>query len=385
MGWNGQVWASVASMLASQDEGGAFVASPDFAQYRYCWLRDASFVAYALDRVGKHEPAAHFHRWVDRTIGSAGIGPLIEKAIDKGHADTPRAPGELPPARFSLDGRLVNDDWPSFQIDGYGTWLWSLETHLAASGDDSLLSELLPTVERVARYLSTFAFEPCFDVWEENPGQVHTSTLASVYAGLLAASSLLGDPSFWKRAQVVRDSMNDRARQLGRFVKSSGQEAVDGSLLWLGPAFHVVDADDAHLGITVQEIEETLSYEGGLRRYAADTYFGGGAWPLLTCSLGWYYAWVGRLDDAERCLAWAWARVDEHGRLAEQFGGELRDPTHYREWVERWGNPARDLLWSHAMCVLLATEIEAASQTRVPDAGAHGGAKKGADRWAEEA
>jgi hypothetical protein len=26
----------------------------------------------------------------------------------------------------------------------------------------------------------------------------------------------------------------------------------------------------------------------------------------------------------------------------------------YREWVRRWGHPARDLLWSHAMYVLLA-------------------------------
>ena len=43
---------SVQAMLANQQANGAFIASPDFHQYHYCWLRDASFVAYALDRVG---------------------------------------------------------------------------------------------------------------------------------------------------------------------------------------------------------------------------------------------------------------------------------------------------------------------------------------------
>ena len=41
------VATSIRTMLANQGSNGAFVASPDFAQYRYCWLRDGSFVAYA--------------------------------------------------------------------------------------------------------------------------------------------------------------------------------------------------------------------------------------------------------------------------------------------------------------------------------------------------
>ena len=45
------VQASVAAMLACQQDNGALVASPDFGQYQYCWLRDSSFAAYALDRV----------------------------------------------------------------------------------------------------------------------------------------------------------------------------------------------------------------------------------------------------------------------------------------------------------------------------------------------
>jgi len=49
--------------------------------------------------------------------------------------------------------------------------------------------------------------------------------------------------------------------------------------------------------------------------------------------------------------------LDDEGRLGEQFGGDQRDPAKYGEWVRRWGLPARDLIWSHAMFVVLCDEI----------------------------
>ena len=49
--------------------------------------------------------------------------------------------------------------------------------------------------------------------------------------------------------------------------------------------------------------------------------------------------------------------IDAAGRLAEQFGGEDRDHQHYREWVKRWGPPARDFMWSHAMYIVLSTAL----------------------------
>ena len=54
--------ASVARILEHQEPNGALVASRDFANYNYCWLRDGSFIAFALDRAGEHDAAARFHR-----------------------------------------------------------------------------------------------------------------------------------------------------------------------------------------------------------------------------------------------------------------------------------------------------------------------------------
>jgi GH15 family glucan-1,4-alpha-glucosidase len=355
--------SSVRSLLAYQSQNGAFVASPDFSQYSFCWLRDASFIAYALDRAGEHASAGRFHGWVDATIGLGGIGDQIDAAIAKRAANVTLAPEEMPPARFSLDGEVVADDWPNFQIDGYGTWLWALQQHLAMSADRRLPGRLKDTVGRTARYLSAFAFHPCFDVWEESGDQVHTSTLGSVYAGLVAAADLLDDDQLRRRAEEVRSHVHAVAKTEGRYRKSNTESGVDASLLWLGAPFGLVELKDPFFAATAGDIETALMMGGGLRRYTTDTYFGGGAWPVLTCSLGWYYARVGRAQEAQRCLDWVASKRDAQGRLGEQFGGETLDRARYLEWVDRWGLPARDLLWSHAMYVILSAEIEGGSDS----------------------
>ncbi|MHB1782980.1 MAG: glycoside hydrolase family 15 protein [Acidimicrobiales bacterium] len=348
--------AGVRAILAHQSDGGAFVASPDFSQYGYCWLRDGSFTAYALDRAGEHDAAGKYHDWVESTLGT--IAEMMDHAVESKRAEKDFDPRDLPPARFALDGSVVADDWPNFQIDGYGTWLWALREHLVLAGETALSHRQRETVERVARYLVTFAFEPCFDVWEMNGTDVHTSTLACVYGGLVAASSLLGDPELSARADDVAAHVRMAGRVAGRYEKSDASHEVDASALWLSIPFEVVDLDDEVFEATVAAIEHELVLDGGVRRFASDTYFGGGTWPVLTCSLGWYYARAGRRDDAVRCRDWARDHLDASGRLAEQFGGELRDREHYAEWVRTWGSPAGDLLWSHAMHVVLSVELD---------------------------
>ncbi len=122
--------------------------------------------------------------------------------------------------------------------------------------------------------------------------------------------------------------------------------------------FGVVRYDDALLEQTVVRIEEQLTLEGGIRRYPSDTYYGGGAWPVLTASLGWHYSALGNLAAARRCRDWVAGHVEAGGQLAEQYGGEWRDPEHFSEWIHRWGPPARELLWSHAMYVVLCDALD---------------------------
>ena len=346
---------SVASILRNQLPNGAIIASPDFAEYHFCWLRDGSFIAHALDTAGKHEAAGRYHAWVQRAVENIGavIDRVVESHLFGAHLD----PLEMPPARFTLEGSVVVDGWPNFQIDGYGTWLWSLGRHLNASHATNLSDEMKSSVARVGRYLSAFATTPCYDVWEESGSAVHTSTQASVYAGLVSAARILDEPTFLDSARAVKARMEAAAEKLGYYAKSNENDDVDASALWLVAPFGVVGPAEPQFVKTVELIENRLTLNGGIRRYSTDEYYGSGAWPVLTASLGLCKLAQGDLHGAMRCQAWIADQFDVEGRLGEQFGGEIRDPEHYREWVERWGDPASDLMWSHAMYVILSAGI----------------------------
>ena len=350
------VGESVRAILRNQGDNGAIVASPDFAQYNFCWLRDGSFSAYALDCAGEHEASALYHAWVNGAL--EGIASVIDGVIGVHQRGGELDHSRMPPARFALNGSVVVDEWPNFQIDGYGTWLWSLGQHLESQGRDSVPEELHDSVRRVARYLATFALSPCYDVWEENGNSIHTSTLACVYGGLATAGRLLRDDEFIAAAESVRSHVASSGDDAGFYVKSNTNGDVDASSLWLSAPFGVVDSSDEFFTKTVELIEDRLTLDGGIRRYGSDVYFGSGAWPVLTASLGWHYVEIGDIEAATRCQAWIESHYRSNGTLGEQYGGENRDVRNYRAWEEKWGPPAHNLMWSHAMYVVLSLAIE---------------------------
>jgi GH15 family glucan-1,4-alpha-glucosidase len=352
------VRAAVSAMLACQQRSGALVASPDFEQYHYCWLRDSSFAAYALDRCGEHDASARYHDWASEAI--AGIGRQIDMAVERRREGETIAAHLLPPTRFNLDGSVAADDWPNFQVDGYGTWLWALREHLTGVGRESLPERWRDSARLAAGYLAAFALDACYDVWEENAEGVHSSTLACVYGGLFAAAALLDDPGLRDRAREVQSHVRMTAGAAGRLQKSTLSAEVDASMIWLATPFALVDDRDPLFEAALREITDQLTFEGGIRRFPSDTFFGGGSWPVLTAWLGWQHAVTGDLPAARQCLDWVADHIDAQGRLGEQFGGERRLPEKYREWIDRWGHPARDLLWSHAMHAVLSLELSAA-------------------------
>src|SRR5690606_38317958 len=108
---------------------------------------------------------------------------------------------------------------------------------------------------------------------------------------------------------------------------------------------------------TLEAIERELTVAGGVHRFAADTYFGGGQWPLLSCFLGLAWHRAGDTDRAMDLLRWAAGTVRESGTMPEQVADHLLDPSRMDEWVERWGPSADPLLWSEAMFVRLGVEL----------------------------
>lgn len=341
----------VARIVAAQHAGGAYPAGPSFSQYQQSWLRDGAFIAHALDLVGEHESAARFHAWVARCL--APLRGHVDALMAKRTGGEPLTEHEFLPARFTVDGEWLRDGWPNFQLDGYGQWLWSLAGHVRLARLGGLPAALTPAVTLVVDYLSAFWNEPCYDSWEEHRSQLHTTTLASVAAGARDIAPLV-EPG---QAAAAR-SMHDSARAFllaecvvdGAFVKYVRNDVVDSSLVWLATPFDIVAPTDPRMERTVARIEAEL-LRGGVRRYAADTYYGGGQWVLLTAWLAWHRRRLGDEAGAAELLAWVEAQRDADGALPEQVGWPGHHPYFYDYWTRTWGASARPLLWSHAMVV----------------------------------
>ena len=342
---------SLEVLREGQARSGALVASPAFGVYRYGWLRDGAFCAHALDVAGERDRAAAFHRWAATAIE----GPRERAAclVAKVRAGETPAHDEMLPARYTLDGELEppgGEDWPNFQLDGYGMWLWALGTHAVGAAQ---LDGLRPAVELAADYLDACWQIPCYGPWEEFDDGRHTPTLAAAVAGLRAAARLLDEPRYGETAERIVAALLDEFVMDGRFKRCATDERVDGSLLWLSVPFGVVAPDDPRMRATIEAVRRDLvGPSGGVRRYLGDTYFGGGEWILLSCSLAWHER-VSGLGDGEDMRAWVRDQALPNGDLPEQTITHPQDPAMVEPWEKLWGPVATPLLWSHAMYVIV--------------------------------
>lgn len=350
------VASSLRVLLDGQAPTGAYVASPTFSQYGYGWLRDGSYCALAMDAVGERSSARAFHDWVAQVV-EARASRIEEIVATLNSGGVPSA-SEMLPTRYTLDGREEEagpEDWPNFQLDGYGTWLFALRSHLGGSS----VGSFEPAVRLTARYLAASWRMPCFDYWEEFGDRLHTSTLAAIAAGLRAAAELLDEPEWRSAADDVVRFIRTECAHDGSFTKGPEDARVDASLVSLATPFGLIPSDDPVMAATISRIRHELSSPtGGIRRYVGDTYYGGNPWLLLTAWLGWHDALSGEPDAAERARSWVLDHQTAAGTLAEQLLDEPQAPDRVDEWVERWGPIADPLLWSHAKYLLLENRAE---------------------------
>ena len=349
---------SIHVILANQASTGAYIASPTFPAYHYSWFRDGAFIAYAMDLVNKHDSARRFHDWAAHAV--LRHTEKAARAIGKAQRGEPLGDDYLH-TRYTLDGHEGTDDWPNFQFDGFGTWLWALIEHLRLTAGH-LPSHWREAINLTSSYLAALWRIPCLDLWEEHLDNIHPYTLSAIYAGLRAAGELTGHTGWLAIADEIRRFVLEHCVQDGHLVKYVGSEATDASLLGVATPYRLLAPDDPIMRATVARIEADLRHQpGGVHRYAEDTYYGGGEWVLLTAWLGWYYVEIGEQARARQLLAWVEAQADEGGNLPEQIPQTLNDPSMLQLWVEKWGPIARPLLWSHAMYLILRHALHPAS------------------------
>jgi GH15 family glucan-1,4-alpha-glucosidase len=260
--------------------------------------------------------------------------------------------------RYTLDGDPGSDDWPNFQLDGFGTLLWGWYNHLERTNKPVLPPLWASAAGLLVRYLAALWEKPNYDCWEEFPDHIAVSTLASLYAGLHAIGTIPGlDPYHAQLATVTAEQIKHfvlaRGMYSGHLIKQiDGEDAVDANLLWASVPFGVhglFQPEEALMAATALRIESDLiGGTGGVHRYRADTYYGGGEWILLTALLGQYRAARGDTQGAQACLEYVTSHADENGNLPEQWTTAPLTPDGVAVWVQRWGPVAKPLLWSHA-------------------------------------
>jgi GH15 family glucan-1,4-alpha-glucosidase len=368
---------SIQIILENQSEWGSYVASPAFPTYNYCWLRDGSFIAHAMDTAGEFASAEAFFRWVGNTLNQ--YRGKVEDIRHSLQAGLPIGKDDVLHTRYTLDGKEVTVDstWGNFQIDGYGTWLWALAEHVRLSGSTRLLSELAEPIQLTLSYLDLAWKLPNYDCWEEHPEYLHPYSLATVYAGfnsiasLISAGQMIAGPlPVEQLALEVKDFILKYGVENGRLVKHIWPEQngtsprpvtqtwVDSSLIGVALPYAVLPLEDPVMQATIQAIESDIHRPGGgIYRYKADVYYGGGEWLLLTAWLGWYYAQVGQKARAQALLEWVESKAGANDFMPEQVNDFPLAPEHYEPWRQKWGAVASPLLWSHAMYIILVNAL----------------------------
>jgi isomaltose glucohydrolase len=338
MSLDGLAARSVAVIREHQADSGAYIAAPYPASYRNAWLRDGAFVADAMSRVGERASAEAFFSWC------AGV---VEARAER------MAAREILDGRFTVDGREVSGEWSAAQLDGYGAWVWALGGHVRRHGVGA--APWLPAARLSLRYAADCWQTPCFDWWEERRG-VHVATLAALYGGL--TSGLVEEDWTTEAAKSIRSAVRRDGVVKGRLVARLGECGLDANLIAVATPFGLLAPDDPLMEATVRAVESELVVGRGVHRHPGDEFYGGGLWVILAGLLGWHYARVGRLEEAHAELDWIAATASGgDGELPEQLEDHLLQPRKRVKWVDRWGPPARPLLWSHALFLALALEL----------------------------
>lgn len=345
--------ASIRIIKGHQSDSGAYIASPNFRVYNYSWFRDGAFIADAMSASGENESALNFHKWATEIIlvREEKIASLIRR--DKQGEII--ANDEHLHCRYTVDGQESSESWTNLQLDGFGTWIWSLDKFLERG--NTLPPATYRAVENLIDYLAQFWQIPSYDWWEESFGHQHVASLGSIAAGLSRASvwpeiSTASQNIARQAAENIMALIRTRGLVDGHLAKWIDGEGLDASLVALIAPFDLIDASDEISFSTINAISISLGTLGTFR-HLEDGYFGGGRWPLLSCFLGLALVAIGEIDQATEILAWVESLANEDSELPEQLPEQLLHPHLRSEWIERWGQPAIPLLWSHAMYLSL--------------------------------
>ncbi|SRR5579862_290715 len=242
--------------------------------YRYCWLRDATFTLYSLLGAGYHDEAVAWRDWLLRAIagkaselqilyGVHGERRLLEVKLEW-----------LPGFEKSAPVRIGNAAAGQFQLDVYGEVLDCLYQTRCADIPPEDAAWRLET--NLLEFLESKWSEPDEGIWEVRGGRrpfTHSKVMAWVAMDRAVKSienfKMDGDANRWR---TVRDAIHREvcdkgySASKGSFTQYFGSGALDASLLML-PLVGFLPIDDPRIRGTLEAIRRELLIDGFVYRY----------------------------------------------------------------------------------------------------------------------
>ena len=323
---------------------GAIVAAPTTSlpedpggvrnwDYRYCWLRDATFTLYAFVQAGLEEEAGRWRDWLLRTVA----GDPEDLQIMYGLAGERRLPEFELPWLSGFGGarpvRVGNGAADQLQLDVYGEIVDSL-FHARRAGmehdddGDAIQQALLGHLEGMWT-------QPDEGIWEVRGDRqhfTHSKVMAWVAFDRAAKAAAtwghFGDGARWRSLadEVHRDVCEHAVDADGVFRQAYGSKALDAAVLRI-PLVGFLPPSDPRVVATVEAIERELSTGGLICRYRTDETDDGlpgdeGAFLLCSFWMADCLEMIGRRDDAVALYEQLLSLRNDLGLLSEEYDVE---------------------------------------------------------------
>jgi len=332
-------------LLTSQPHG-SIVAAPTFGlpesiggprnwDYRYTWIRDASFTLYALMRLGYSEEARDFMRWVEARCRELKSGcPMQPMYRVDGSPDLPeKILRNFEGYKKSAPVRIGNAAREQLQLDLYGELMDSV--FIYDELNEPISYDFWKHLSRMVEWVCANWRKPDEGIWEVRGGArpfLYSRVLC--WVALDRAMKIAQRRSFpaplvrWHRIRdQIYKSINDQFwnRRLNSFVQYRGAKTVDASSLLL-PLVKFVSPTDPRWISTLKTIEKDLVEDSLVYRYlpskAAPDGISGGEGTFSMCSF-WYVECLARANDLKKArfiFEKALGYANHLGLYAEQLG-----------------------------------------------------------------
>jgi GH15 family glucan-1,4-alpha-glucosidase len=310
--------------------------------YRFCWLRDATFTLLALMNSGYTEEASAWHNWLLRAAAGAPAnmqimyGIMGQRRLLEWEADW------LPGYEGARPVRVGNAAHAQLQLDVYGELIDAF--HQARMTELKLDDESWGLECAVLEHLAEVWDQPDHGIWERR-GEGRHYVFSKVMSWVAFDRGIKSAERFGFKAPLeawrrLRDTIHREVCEKGfdaslnAFVESYGSQLLDASILLL-PAVGFLPASDPRVRGTLAAIEQTMMRDGFVLRHDPRE-ISDETQPIecafLACSL-WLadaYVLAGEIDKAQALFDRVVGVANDLGLLAEEFdSGEGRQTGNF--------------------------------------------------------